>query len=121
MTKSGLKIGFIGLGVMGTPMAGHLLAAGHILYVHTVGKVPEALAEGGATVCVNARGVAERAAESGEFASDAPARFPQLIVAPLLVAVLWDGMFSKLNPLDVGGLLRAHRELLCGKPKGSMS
>jgi hypothetical protein len=29
MTKSGLKIGFIGLGIMGAPMAGHLLNAGH--------------------------------------------------------------------------------------------
>jgi AcrR family transcriptional regulator len=67
------------------------------------------------------RGVAERAAASGEFASDAPARFPQLIIAPLLVAVLWDGMFSKLNPLDVGGMLRAHRDLLCGKSQGSTS
>jgi AcrR family transcriptional regulator len=67
------------------------------------------------------RGVAERAAASGEFASDAPARFPQLIIAPLLVSVLWDGMFSKIDPLDVGGLLRAHRELLCGKPQGSTS
>lgn len=61
MTKSGLKIGFIGLGVMGTPMAGHLLKAGHLLYVNTAGKVPQAIAESGATVCVNARGVAERA------------------------------------------------------------
>jgi 2-hydroxy-3-oxopropionate reductase len=61
MTKSGLKIGFIGLGVMGAPMAGHLLAAGHLLYVHTHGKVPTALAEHGATVCTTARGVAERA------------------------------------------------------------
>lgn len=61
MTKSGLKIGFIGLGVMGAPMAGHLLAAGHVLYLHTHGKVPAALADSGATVCTNARGVAERA------------------------------------------------------------
>ncbi len=67
------------------------------------------------------RGVAERAAASGEFSSDAAARFPQLIIAPLLVSVLWDGMFSKIDPLDVGGLLRAHRELLCGKPQGSTS
>jgi AcrR family transcriptional regulator len=67
------------------------------------------------------RSVAERAAASGEFGSDAPARFPQLIVAPLLVAVLWDGMFSRIDPLDVGGLLRAHRQLLCGKPQGSTS
>lgn len=61
MTKSGLKIGFIGLGVMGAPMAGHLLAAGHQLFLHTRGKLPSALADSGATVCTNARGVAERA------------------------------------------------------------
>ena len=63
------------------------------------------------------RGVAERAARQGEFASDAPARFPQLIVAPLLLAVIWDGLFAKIDPLDVGGLLRAHRELLTGKAR----
>lgn len=61
MTKSGLKIGFIGLGVMGAPMAGHLLKAGHLLYVNTHGKVPAEIAEAGATVCTHARGVAERA------------------------------------------------------------
>jgi 2-hydroxy-3-oxopropionate reductase len=61
MTKSGLKVGFIGLGVMGAPMAGHLLKAGHLLYVHTIGKVPQEIVEGGATVCTSARGVAERA------------------------------------------------------------
>jgi len=35
------------------------------------------------------------------------------------VSVLWDGMFSKIDPLDVGGMLRAHRELLCAKPNRS--
>jgi len=62
------------------------------------------------------RALAERAAREGAFASEAPARFPQLIVAPLLVAVLWDGLFSRIDPLDVDGLLRAHREMLTGKP-----
>jgi 2-hydroxy-3-oxopropionate reductase len=61
MTKSGLKVGFIGLGVMGAPMAGHLLKAGHLLFVHTIGKVPQEIVDGGATVCTSARGVAERA------------------------------------------------------------
>jgi len=61
MTKSGLKLGFIGLGIMGTPMARHLQAAGHVLFVNTVGKVPQELADDGATVCTTARGVAERA------------------------------------------------------------
>jgi 3-hydroxyisobutyrate dehydrogenase-like beta-hydroxyacid dehydrogenase len=37
------KIGFIGLGIMGTPMASNLLHSGHELFVHTRSKVPEAL------------------------------------------------------------------------------
>lgn len=61
MIKSGLKIGFIGLGIMGAPMAGHLLKAGHTLYIHSRSKLPDGLVEGGATVCVNAQGVAKRA------------------------------------------------------------
>ncbi len=35
-----MKLGFIGLGIMGTPMAGHLRAAGHELFVHTRSAVP---------------------------------------------------------------------------------
>jgi AcrR family transcriptional regulator len=66
------------------------------------------------------RGVAERAVRRGEFGSDAAARFPQLIVAPLILAVVWDSLFARIDPLDVAGLLRAHRELLTGKArKGS--
>ncbi|GAB3471521.1 2-hydroxy-3-oxopropionate reductase [Polaromonas eurypsychrophila] len=61
MTKSGLKLGFIGLGIMGAPMALHLLEAGHMLFVNTIGKVPPELADKGATICTTARGVAERA------------------------------------------------------------
>ena len=61
MTKSGLKLGFIGLGIMGAPMAGHLLKAGHMLFVNTRSKVPAELADSGATICTTARGVAERA------------------------------------------------------------
>jgi len=56
-----LKLGFIGLGIMGTPMAGHLIAAGHQLFVYTLGKMPDAIASSRATQCVSPRGVAERA------------------------------------------------------------
>jgi AcrR family transcriptional regulator len=65
------------------------------------------------------RAVASKAVAQGEFSSDAAVRFPQLIVAPLLIAVIWDGLFAKIEPLDVGGLLKAHRDLLTaggGKP-----
>jgi 2-hydroxy-3-oxopropionate reductase len=61
MTASPLKIGFIGLGIMGAPMAGHLLNAGHTLFVHTRSRMPEAIAASRATQCLDARGVAQRA------------------------------------------------------------
>jgi 2-hydroxy-3-oxopropionate reductase len=54
-----MKIGFIGLGIMGAPMAGHLLAAGHELFVRTRSKVPEALKA--ATVCATNTEVARAA------------------------------------------------------------
>lgn len=60
MTKD-QKIGFIGLGIMGAPMAGHLMQAGYKLVTHTRGKTPEAFASGGATLCTTNQGVAERA------------------------------------------------------------
>ena len=60
MTVQPLKIGFIGLGIMGGPMAGHLLQAGHQLFVYTRGALPEAIANGPATKCLSAKGVAER-------------------------------------------------------------
>lgn len=55
------KIGFIGLGIMGAPMAGHLQAGGHELHVFTIGPVPEALVKGGARVCTNSAEVAKNA------------------------------------------------------------
>ena len=61
MTKNGLKVGFIGLGIMGAPMALNLLKAGHTLFVASRGKIPAAFAEAGATVCTNATEVARRA------------------------------------------------------------
>ena len=61
MTTQPLKIGFIGLGIMGAPMAGHLIAAGHQLFVYTLGKMPEAIANSNATQCTNGADVAERA------------------------------------------------------------
>ena len=61
MTSQALKIGFVGLGIMGAPMAGQLIKAGHSLFVHTRGKVPAAIASSSATPCTSARAVAERA------------------------------------------------------------
>ena len=60
------------------------------------------------------RHLANRAVARGELPSDSLARFPQLAFAPLLLAVLWDGVFSSIEPLDVEGMLAAHCDLLLG-------
>jgi 2-hydroxy-3-oxopropionate reductase len=56
-----MKVGFIGLGIMGAPMAGHLQAAGHEMFVRDMGRIPEDLVKGGAKVCNSGREVAEQA------------------------------------------------------------
>src|SRR5262249_40755196 len=55
------------------------------------------------------------AVERGELEHDALARFPQLLVAPALLAVLWSGLFGRFAPLDVRELMHAHVDLLFGK------
>jgi 2-hydroxy-3-oxopropionate reductase len=60
-TTTPQKIGFIGLGIMGAPMAGHLIKAGHQLFVYTRGKLSASIAEADVTVCPSAKAVAEHA------------------------------------------------------------
>ena len=54
-------IGFIGLGIMGRPMAGHLIAGGHTVHLHTRSEVPAELVEAGGVACGSAREVAAQA------------------------------------------------------------
>jgi 2-hydroxy-3-oxopropionate reductase len=58
---SQLKLGFVGLGIMGTPMAGHLIAAGHTVFISTRSKVPDELAKSAAIVCTSPAEVASQA------------------------------------------------------------
>jgi 2-hydroxy-3-oxopropionate reductase len=61
MTTQALNIGFIGLGIMGTPMAEHLMKAGHQLFFFTRSKMPESIASSNATQCASSRAVAQQA------------------------------------------------------------
>ena len=54
-------LGFIGLGIMGAPMAAHLLAAGHTVHLHTRSRIPEHLLQAGGLACSSAQEVAEKA------------------------------------------------------------
>jgi 2-hydroxy-3-oxopropionate reductase len=84
------KLGFIGLGIMGTPMAGHLLAGGHALYAHTRSQVPDALTDKGATPC----------ASPAEVARQADIIITMLPDTPDVEAVLFgeNGVASDLSP-----------------------
>jgi 3-hydroxyisobutyrate dehydrogenase-like beta-hydroxyacid dehydrogenase len=54
-----MRIGFVGLGLMGLPMARHLIAAGHRLFIASGSRAPlDELAASGATVCGTPREIA---------------------------------------------------------------
>ena len=84
-------VGFIGLGVMGKPMAGHLLAKGYPLVVHSRSPGPvDALVAAGAT----------RATRPAEVAAQATRIITMLPDSPDVELVLDgpDGVFSGIQP-----------------------
>ena len=60
--------------------------------------------------------IIERGIARGEVQSQTYARFPHLIIAPLLLSLIWDGLFSPFAPLDVAALIKAHLDLVLGRP-----
>ena len=64
------------------------------------------------------RAILRRAAARGEV-SAALVDFPQILVAPGLVAILWSGLFERFEPLDVRAMMKTHVELLLASRKAS--
>ncbi len=48
----------------------------------------------------------------GELRSDALVRFPQLLIAPGIMAIVWSSLFDRFATLDVAALMRAHLDLI---------
>jgi AcrR family transcriptional regulator len=61
----------------------------------------------------------QQAVRKGELRHDALARFPQLLIAPALVAVLWSTLFDRFSPLDAKELMRAHLDVLFPERSGT--
>src|ERR1700674_4603358 len=55
------KVGFVGLGIMGKPMAGHLMKGGTTLYVYSRSGVAPELTAAGGKACASAKEVAQKA------------------------------------------------------------
>jgi AcrR family transcriptional regulator len=66
-----------------------------------------------------ARAIVAKGVASGEFLSDEPARFPQLIIAPALVGVIWTIVFNRIEKLDIRAMIDAHFDLLLRALTGS--
>lgn len=60
------------------------------------------------------RGMLRQAHERGELGSDALVRFPMLLGAPGIIAIVWSGLFDRFEPLDVRAMMRAHFDTLLG-------
>jgi 2-hydroxy-3-oxopropionate reductase len=112
-----LNLGFIGLGIMGAPMCGHLIAAGHQLFVHTIGKMPDAIASSGATQCTSNRAVAEKADIVFVMVPDTPDVQEVLFGERGVAAGLAKGKtvvdMSSISPVATKDFAKRIRELGC--------
>ena len=54
------------------------------------------------------RGMLRNAHERGELTGDALVRFPMLLGAPGIIAIVWSGLFERFEPLDVRAMMRAY-------------
>ena len=61
------------------------------------------------------RALIELGINSGEIKNKNLARFPQIMVAPALIAVIWQSLFSKHAPLDAIEMFRTHLDLIFGE------
>jgi AcrR family transcriptional regulator len=61
------------------------------------------------------RALIELGIARGEIAQEGLARFPQIVVAPVIVAVIWQGLFGRHAPLDAAEMFRVHLDLIFGE------
>lgn len=50
----------------------------------------------------------------GEIVNPALIKYPQVVIAPAMLAVIWHGLFDKIAPLDVQAMLDVHVDLIFG-------
>jgi AcrR family transcriptional regulator len=51
----------------------------------------------------------------GEISQEQLERFPQIVVAPAIVAIVWKSLFERHAPLDANEMLRVHLDLIFGQ------
>lgn len=112
------KIGFIGAGIMGRPMAGHLQAGGHEIYlVQHNSPLPQELLDGGAVACASAKEVAQQADVIIAIVPDTPQVEEVLFSENGVAAGLSPGKLfidmSSISPIETKGFAARLNELGC--------
>jgi len=111
------NIGFVGLGIMGAPMAGHLVAAGHTLHVYDIKAIPPALSAAGAIACASAQAVAEKSEVVIVMVPDTPHVAAALFDANGVAAGLSAGKIvvdmSSISPVETKAFAKRINALGC--------
>jgi AcrR family transcriptional regulator len=64
------------------------------------------------------RALIELGIARGEIKQAGLKEFPQIVVAPAMLAVIWQGLFGRFAPLDAAAMLRVHLDLIFGEGDG---
>ena len=111
------KIGFVGLGIMGTPMAEHLIKAGHEVSLYSIPSVPAALIDAGGTSCASGTEVAQNADIVFIMVPDTPhvaaALFGENGIAQGLTAGKTVVDMSSISPIETKEFAQKIRALGC--------
>jgi 2-hydroxy-3-oxopropionate reductase len=109
------KIGFIGLGIMGAPMAGHLIKAGHEVSLHSRSGVPAELSAAGGRACASPAEVARNAEIVFTMVPDTPHVEEVLFGAHGVASALGAGKvvvdMSSISPIATKDFARRINEL----------
>ena len=111
------KIGFVGLGIMGTPMAEHLIKAGHEVSLFSIPSVPASLVEAGGRACASGKEVAQNADIIFIMVPDTPhvasALFDANGIAEGLTAGKIVADMSSISPIETKEFAKRVRALGC--------
>jgi 2-hydroxy-3-oxopropionate reductase len=112
-----VNVGFVGLGIMGAPMARHLIDAGHTLFLYSIPSVPQELVSAGGIACANGKEVAGKADVIITMVPDTPHVAAALFDANGIAAGLTRGKIvvdmSSISPLETKTFARRINELGC--------
>src|SRR5580658_10350944 len=118
MRRDVMKVGFIGLGIMGHPMALNLAKGGHQLYVYGKRTLPAPVKEAGATVCDTLKAIAAQSEIVIVMVPDTPDVADVLFGADGVVAGLSAGKIvvdmSSISPIETKEFAKKVAEKGCG-------